>query len=177
MSRPFTALALTLAGPALGCATSPPASAAASVEAPLVASVEPAPDGRPQMIGRPWLRQRATLSLAGADARLVIDSESGVANVNCPEELRGTSTEGCASPEAARALEQRVDRGSESLRGSATTERERVRVELRAAQGAEPLRLSCRWVDATLRCDEVTGWPVREGFTAPTTVTFARGPR
>jgi hypothetical protein len=160
---------------ALGCTPTPPSSTASNVEAPLVASVEPGTDGRAQMIGRPWLRQRATLSLHGGEARIAFDAESGVTDVHCPEELVGTSTQGCGSVEEARALEQRVDRAHDEWRGEATTERGTLRLRLRSPRGTDSLTLGCRWSDGgTLGCDEVSGWPVREGFVAPAAVTFAR---
>lgn len=50
-----------------------------------------------------------------------------------------------------------------------------LRLSLRSPQGTDSLRLSCRWVEGgALGCDEVSGWPVREGFVAPAAVTFSR---
>jgi hypothetical protein len=173
--RPRTPRWCLAALAATGCTPSPPSSNPSNVEAPLVASVEPATDGRAQMIGRPWLRQRATLSLRGSEARVAFDSESGVADVRCPEELAGTSTQGCGSAAEARALEQRVDRAHDEWRGEATSTRGSLRLSLRSPQGTASLHLSCRWVEGgALGCDEVSGWPVREGFVAPAAVTFSR---
>jgi hypothetical protein len=160
---------------ALGCTPSQhPPSAASSADASLVAAVEPAPDGRAQMIGRPWLRQRATLSLHGAEATLALDSESGVADVRCPEELAGTSTEGCGSPAEARALERRVDRAHAEWRGVAETRGGDVRLTLRSGPGVAPMSLRCRWSGGGLDCAAVSGWPVGEGYRSPSAVSFAR---
>lgn len=166
-----------LAALALGCTPTPhPASGASSINVRLVAALEPATDGRPQMIGRPWLRQRAVLSLRGSEASVVLDAEAGVADVRCPEELAGTSMQGCGGPADARALEQRVDRAHEEWRGEAATRGRAVQLTLRPVQGVGRWTLSCRQVDAGLDCDEVSGWPVPEGFRSPSAATFARAP-
>ena len=184
MPKPLAIVSYLFVAQCLGCAT-PPRSATAEApvvastepgaESPLVASLNPATDGRPQMLGRPWLRQRAALTLHNADATLTLDSEAGVSHVRCPEELVGTSTQGCASPAEARALEQRVDRTHEAWRGQAVTHGGEVHLSLRPSQGALDLTLHCRWVEAgALACAQVSGWPVREGFQTPEAVTFAR---
>lgn len=142
----------------------------------MVATVELAPDDRPQMIGRPWSRQRATLSLHNAEATLQIDAAWGVRDVRCPEELRGTAMQGCGGEDDARALEARIERGSTALRGAVTTVGDALTLTLRGDAGAPEVSLRCQRSDAGLACAEVRGWPVREGFRPPAEVRFARAP-
>lgn len=157
------------------CTPSPAPTGAtrAAVEAPLVASVDLATSGGPHLIGTPWARVRATLTL-GAEAALELETESGVRNVQCPEELRGTSMQGCASEADARALEARVDRARETWRGTATPDGDALALSLRAGERA--LSLHCRRADGGLDCEVSSGWPAREGFRAPASLSLRRHP-
>ncbi len=153
-------------------APQPPSTSRAAVEAPLAATLDLAPDGRPQAIGRRWMQQRATLTLRGSQATLQIDSRWGVRDVRCPEEFRGTSMQGCGSDDDARALEARVEREGSTLRGEVAAVGARLSLTLRAGPNAPMVSLICQRADAGLTCVELRGWPVRDGFRPPAEVRF-----